>query len=467
MKTARARSGMILAGVLLMIVLSAMVAATLMFRIRAESLAATADDRDEAARAATMSAVQHVLAVLAEHGRDPLIWRDNPDLFQQRFVTSQGGQEWYFSVYSPAGEGDEQVRFGLTGEAGKVNINTAGEELLLSLPGMDSAAVDCLLDYRDRDDEPRPMGAEQNAYNFQIRNRPIIWTLEELLVVQGFTPEIVYGEDVNFNGLLDANENDGDESFPPDDADGLLNRGLKGLCTVRSYEYDVDSRGRPRVNVNGNPGAVRGAGLGDTTVEFLQAWKQQKRQPFGHPADLLGASIEVEREVGRGRRKRTRRVRITSGVTAENLDVALDRLTARSGGGRKQRVRGLVDVNTASPRVLEALLTSLELPTDLAGAIVDLRSQLEPEQLATIAWVHTAGAVPEAEDFKKLAPHITARCLQMRFYVVAYAIPAGNYRVMEAVVDLAGPSPRIAYQRDLTRLPLSVEVDTDPQEIRY
>ena len=56
------------------------------------------------------------------------------------------------------------------------------------------------------------------------------------MMVRGMTGPILFGEDWNRNGILDANENDGDTSFPPDNGDGQLDRGLYPFLTVWSSE---------------------------------------------------------------------------------------------------------------------------------------------------------------------------------------------------------------------------------------
>lgn len=469
MKDSRRHSGSVLASVLLVVILSAMVAASLMYRVRAEVSASVATHRRDAAQGAVRSGISFAVSVLRDASGDPLVWQDNPELFQDRFVTSDGVNDWYFSIYSPADSDSDQVRYGLTDEAGKIDLNTADEQRLALLPGMGQEQVDCLLDYLDTDEEPRPLGAEQDAYDFMIRNRPLMWTLEELLVVRSFTAQLVYGEDVNFNGLLDPNEDDADARFPPDDSNGQLDRGLKGLCTVWSYEYDVDNRGRPRRDINGDPRALSGLSLPRRSVEFLRVWKQQKKPEFKHPSELLGLSIEYQQEQRNRKGKVTgrKRVKLDSGINAENLDVALDALTARKSRGRRSRVRGLVNVNTASAQVLGVLLEQAELPAETAEAIVSLRQDLLPEEKATPAWLFTRGVLPDAADFKKIAPYLTARSNQYRFFVIGYAVPSGNYVLWEVVVDLAGNTPRIAYQRDLSRMSLPVPIDLDSEEIRY
>ena len=57
-----------------------------------------------------------------------------------------------------------------------------------------------------------------------------------------------------------------------------------------------------------------------------------------------------------------------------------------------------------------------------------------------------------AGQFRQIEPLITARSFQFHVQVIGYALPSGRYRVLEAIVDLIGPEPRVLYLRDLTKL---------------
>jgi hypothetical protein len=49
-----------------------------------------------------------------------------------------------------------------------------------------------------------------------------------------------FGEDLNENGVLDPNEDDGEESPPYDDADGVLDHGIRDFVTVDSGTASVN-----------------------------------------------------------------------------------------------------------------------------------------------------------------------------------------------------------------------------------
>jgi hypothetical protein len=423
---------------------------------------------------------------------DRKTWYDNPDLFQNKLVADDGQNQWYFTVW--AEDSSQQpaiVRYGLTDEAGKVNLNMLTSEDLLKLPNMTAELADCLLDFIDADSEPRPQGAEQDFYSrmespYQIPNGPLA-TLDELLLVKGFSARIVYGEDANLNGLLDPNEDDGDDSFPPDNRDGLLDRGLHGVATVFSVEPNVDSTGQPRTNLNGLTSSTRSGGRGggggtgsgsgtDTggsstatglpqkTLDFISAYLGEGNK-FKHPSELLEMKYTLKQTVPNQPEMRAG-MEIDSGVGAAELAILLDKYTTGPTAAGAT-VRGLVNVNSAPHDVL-AVLPGIDGGT--AQRITDMRGGADAETLATPAWLYAQGVL-DATAFKAVAPRLTARSYQFSIRCIGFGVPkeasaaqAGRFRVIEAVVDLTSGTPRIIYLRDITRLGLPFPVNVDSIE---
>lgn len=133
---------------------------------------------------------------LEEDGRDP--WRID-------------GSEYIGSL----GKGSYRVR--LSDESGRIDLNQASETILRNLlTNLDFTAadkdlavntiVDSILDWKDPDDFHRLNGAENDYYQslpnpYKARNGNFE-TVEELLLVKGVTPEILYGRDRK-TGLID------------------------------------------------------------------------------------------------------------------------------------------------------------------------------------------------------------------------------------------------------------------------
>ncbi|MHC4742958.1 MAG: type II secretion system minor pseudopilin, partial [Planctomycetota bacterium] len=139
-------------------------------------------------------------------------------------------------------------------ESSKLNVNTVTKEQLMELPNMVEDIADAIIDWRDTNGSVSGLGVEGEYYEtltypYTIRNGPFK-TIRELLLVRGVTEELFYGEDTNFNGQLDYNENDGDQTPPYDDANGELDFGWIEYLTCYSYANNTDADGEARVNIN-------------------------------------------------------------------------------------------------------------------------------------------------------------------------------------------------------------------------
>jgi len=108
---------------------------------------------------------------------------------------------------------DGYYTIGITNEAGKVDINTTPELILRNLlinlgvdPDHTDIIVDSVMDWKDPDNLRRLHGAEDDYYMslpnpYKAKNADFE-TLEELLLVKGITPEILYGTEGK-RGIID------------------------------------------------------------------------------------------------------------------------------------------------------------------------------------------------------------------------------------------------------------------------
>jgi type II secretory pathway component PulK len=285
----RARRAVILPLVLVVLLVIGVYTAAFSFRVHADLACTQAVAYRLQTRLVAQAGLEKVKLMLRTGRHDMDVWYDNPEELHRIIVwghdierTDIGKNEEFgddsiayrFSIVADDPSDDEDfIRFGLTDEASKVNLNTATDRQLMVL--MRSAVgdneeidpralVDAILDWRDADSTPRGEQADTEgefyekleARPFKVKNRPFD-TVEEVLLVKGVTPEILYGEDFDRNGLLTDNEDDEDEAFPMDNQDNVLNRGLYPYLTVQSYESNVSLDNRPRVYLYGNETAVR------------------------------------------------------------------------------------------------------------------------------------------------------------------------------------------------------------------
>lgn len=261
------RRGTVLVLVLVAIAILALGAYTFSEQMISEVEATSMFGRQAETRAFAESGIELVAAVVSgEETRDSDINNNAAQYQAVAMRTAESGRgRGFFSVVAPM-EGDltgTLIRFGLMDESARININaipgyglddTAARNVLMYLPGMTEDVADAILDWVDDDDTPRTYGAESEYYEsldppVYAKNGPLT-ALDELLQVAGVTPELLYGEDANRNGLLDANENDGETSLPYDDADGVLNPGWAAFLTVQAKEVNKRADGSARVFVN-------------------------------------------------------------------------------------------------------------------------------------------------------------------------------------------------------------------------
>jgi hypothetical protein len=304
--------GLVLIVVLVVIVLLSLGAYTFAEYMVIENKSAKFHAQTVQARALADSGVEFVSAILSNRANVATVGLfHNPGLFQGHLLinSTQAGGRGRFTVIAPV-EGDisaRNVRFGLIDESSKLNLNTiavlqaardaaaalngttstsgtsggAGgssgssgsgsgsstgsasadtrtdlPNALMGLPGMTLEVSEAIFDWIDEDDDQRENGAENEIYQalnppYECKNKPLE-TLDELLLVRGITPQLLFGEDANRNGLLDPNENDGPLTPPIDNADGMLDRGWAAYLTVHSRELNLQPDRTLRIDVNKN-----------------------------------------------------------------------------------------------------------------------------------------------------------------------------------------------------------------------
>ncbi|MGQ9649633.1 MAG: helix-hairpin-helix domain-containing protein [Phycisphaerae bacterium] len=288
------RRGIVLIVVLAIIAVLGVLAGTFAFRMNAELAAVKASQDLQQARLAARSGIDRMIHVLRTGRTNVDMWYDNPDDFRRVPVWVEGDETlsaspwekdavpgvaaWRYSIvsYRDTGPGakDVKMRYGLTDEASKINIaNLANKALraqVLSLLDqlqeqvrrdnlLPEMLADSLIDWQDPDDAPISSNGAENEYyythrspRYRAKNRPL-QSIDELLMIRGFDGLVLYGEDANRNGYLDANEDDGGNEidiFPPDNGDGKLYRGLLPYITVFSWDWNTAIDNKPKIPLN-------------------------------------------------------------------------------------------------------------------------------------------------------------------------------------------------------------------------
>jgi type II secretory pathway component PulK len=443
-------------GVALLIVLWLMAVLTLLMyaflsEMQVEYAVAGGFAEEKQAEQLAWSAIDRASAWVAA---DPQPWQGLGDAWSHDdlrfFEVPLGGGA--FTLLHPTYDAGPAL-WGIEDEASKINVNYAPADVLARLPRVTREIAEAIVDWRDADDNPGPAGAEAAYYAtltppYRCKNQPFE-TIEELLLVRDVTPEILYGEDWNLNGRLDPNENDGDDSFPPDNADGQLDPGLYAFVTVVSRDRNVDAEGQPRVNVNtAAPAQLQEVGF--TAAEIQAISVQRLAGPLPSVAHLLGSEEEGVPRI----------------LTPDRFRQLVDFLTVAEG----EVVPGLVNVNTAPLRVLRSLPGTSE---ETALQILGYRTP-EGADLSNIGWLLD---ILEPAQLQAISNFITVRSYQFRIHAVGrvgtpYTSTSraedgrerpGAFKRMVAVFDkIATPRPRVIYWKDLTRLGMGYDPEDGP-----
>ena len=445
---------------------------------------------------------------------------DNVDLFGGIAVGDStgrrgGGRFALMNLADAGGAGADRypLRYGVMDESAKLNVNSlilqdpSGEVLsaaLLRLPDMTEEIAAAIVDWVDADTTPRPNGAEGDVYQglappYACKNGPIS-SLEELLLVQGVTPQLLFGNDRNRNGILDPGEDDSAE----------LNRGWCEYLTCYGREVNVDSTGAPRIDLNtpdlatlsGQLTPLLGQDLSDYIVYTRATNKavvigQTTTTTFGSddsimtvttrsattPNQVVAPASSLRDLVQKLVDAKTQGVRkLSSTMTLYNTQIPLDPpprppgtpapptqvvacplndpaqlkqllplLLDKTSASTGYELNPRINVNTAPREVMLALPGLVESEVD---NLISTRASLTPTEPGTLsgAWIVTQANL-SADKFKNIEKYISGRTYTYRIHSVGYFGKAGGAVArVEAVVDVALGKPRILYYRDLTDL---------------
>lgn len=502
------RRGFVLITVLIVVVVLTLATYRYSDLMMAEFAAADSYARSAKAKAYAESGINYTAMLLSDPinletmGGNPF---HNPTAFQGILIDDNDLEAFRgrFSVVSPldpdtaAAGGLTNFRYGCVDEAGKINLNgllkidrsgDAAVTMLSKLPDMTPDLANAIVDWLDADDDPRTGGAEADSYaglGYRPRNGPLN-SIEELLYVQGMTPQLLFGNDRNRNGILDPEEESDEEG---------VNQGLSAYLTVYSREQNVDFEGNPRIYLNDRNKSdlfnSLNEALGEDLARYLLAYQNSSNQvqPYspeqgsdglesaaGIPQEALGLS---NRGRSRGRGSRSRSIasifdlvdtvvevpaqgrgqqakRYSCPLNDEDglkelLPLLLDKTTTT----RDTDLPVRININTAPSAVIQALPGVEDdlsiVDTILASRPDSLSNEAIDEVYATPAWLLTEAGL-DLNTLRTMERFITARTQVYRFQVVGHFDAGGPARRFEAIVDTNRGRPRIVYFRDLTEL---------------
>jgi competence ComEA-like helix-hairpin-helix protein len=362
--------------------------------------------------------------------------------------------------------------YGVSDEESRLNVNVATLDQLMKIYGMLPEIAAAIVDWRDSDSNVTPNGAEAEYYSalrppYLPRNGPF-QTPRELLMVRGVSRELFMGEDINQNGLLVSNEDDGEASLPSDNHDGLLDAGWSGILTVNSQVRNRTASGLERVDLQtadeaaltGVKGitsdiakaiiARRGQNKFESLADLLEVSAPQPQRPPpqtqnppgnpgspqpGQPLDEAQAQAQAQAQAAQQQQNSGPK------LIDENLllDIADDVTTVSASA-----LSGPVNVNTASVDVLACLPA---ITPELAQAIVSYRQSAG--YLPNVAWLLKVDGITR-DIFKQIATKVTVRSETFRILSEGQVTSTGARKRIMAIVRIgASDIETLSYREDL------------------
>ncbi len=310
-----------------------------------------------------------------------------------------------------------EIVYGLVDEGAKLHINNTNvtAEMLELLPRMTPELAATIIDWRDANEDVTTSGAEAETYArlrpaYYCKNAPFD-SVDELRLVNGATMEILLGEDVNRNGVLDPNETD-------EDRDGVADPGIMEYLTVATHEPNTTSDGTQK-----------------TLISNLRGMSQLLTETF----DPRRAAIITN---ATARSQSVLEFYARSGLSAEEFAKIETSLTADTGNMSP----GRVNVNTASAETLTCIPGIGE---DKAAELVSYRLS-NTGASDTIAWV--TKVLTDANSIREAGPFLTGQSYQFTADIAAIGKFGRGYRRTKFVFDTTEGTPKIVYRQNLSGL---------------
>ncbi|MBN2579939.1 MAG: general secretion pathway protein GspK [Pirellulales bacterium] len=504
LKSPPPRKGMVLVLVLVVIVLLSLAGYTFTNLMFTERKGADAAGRQAQALAAADSGVQWVRIFLGKDAETQLGaggWYDNYDAFRGVVVADDVNPKHRarFTLVAPVledGRPTDGVRYGLEDESGRLNLNavlladkydpdSGARKMLMGLPGMTEQIADAILDWIDTDDETREYGAEADYYSAQQppyspKNGPL-QSIEELLLVRGVTPALLFGSDWNRNGRADADEPDPQDLPGVDNYDGSMNQGWSAYLTLHSAESNLRPDGSARINLNQEDMKTLyddlNSALGEEEATFIVAYRQngpyegndegeeasgeldlEKKgsQKIASVLDLIGAKVQTTfKDDNKPTVLKSPFTEYMHGEMGVYLPDLMDNVTVDAA----TVAVGRINVNQASRAVLAGV------PGMTEEILEEIMSQREPDPLEADdsrrheTWLLQEGIV-DLDEMKKMSPFLCGGGNVYRAQVIGYYDGGGPAVRLETVIDATNSPPRVLFWRDISQLGRGFALET-------
>lgn len=497
------RRGMILVIVLVVVALLALGALTFAELMLAEREAAMLSSRQSQAQALADSGIEMSRLFMSQEPADQDQaggWYDNPDRFRGRLVIddTQARGRGRFTIVAPAIQNDglrSGIRFGLEDESTRLNLNTllvadkaaenGGRQILMGLPGMTEEIADAILDWIDPDNEQREYGAEADYYGlldppYVPKNGPLE-SIEELLLVRGVTPWLLFGADANHNGVVDQDEPAADSIEGIDNTDGVMDSGWASYLTLYSMELNLRPDGQPRVYLNQDDMEQLfrelESAIGRPYATFIVAYRQNGAYTGTNPGQAiptgqLDLSKPAKSKLNQVLDLIGKRVQVTFQADNEptilespfpdvpvGSNVYLLPLMEYTSVNPSPVIPGRINVNQASRTVLAGI------PGMTDEILEELLSRRQKDQVGALpgrqheTWLYSEGIVT-LDELKALTPFICGGGDVYRAQFVGYFDGGGPSARVEATLDATVRPARVLFWRDMSHLGRGYPLET-------
>ena len=398
------------------------------FELRASDNRATGIAAEQAIEGAARY-VGYVLSNFATNGAVP-----NNTQFSCEAMPVGDAHFWLIGR-DPSGTLSTEPYFGLVDEAAKLNLNRAGTNALSYLPNMTLDFADAIVDWRSTNGSGN-YALDYASLGYTDKNSPFE-TVDELRLVYGATIDLLVGEDVNRNGVLDANETDVN-------GNGTLDPGLFEYVTVYSRQPNFHSDGTMLTNVT-KYAELRALLQSDFSASRANQIMSAVTNRLGITSSGAGRTINI---------KNLLQLYLASGMTSAEFAQVAYGITDTT----NLYTPGLLNINTASATVMTALFMGLGIDQSTAqGAAQSLVTyrQQNPNNLNAISWIVDAlGNTSPVVQTLANAPrdYITTESFQFTADIAAVGPFGRGYRRVKFIFDITEGTPKIIYRQDLSRL---------------
>ena len=337
-----------------------------------------------------------------------------------------GDAHFWIIGRDPEAASSTEPYFGLLDEASKLNLNYANTNALSYLPNMTMDFAQAISDWRSTNGS----GTYDYASAGYTEKNATFETEDELRLVSGANLSLLVGDDLNRNGVRDANEKDTAGS-------GQVNSGLFEYTTVYTREPNFRFDGTTLTNLTD----INTAGQTKLTALFNAAnisTSYIHAVTNGEPyAGMLALAVGCRRV----------------GISDSQFYALSTNLTTTNA----MYIRGRVNVNTASETVLSALFEGLnngdETTADSdAQTLITYREQ-NTNNLDSLAWVYDAlGTGNSTLTRLERGDYVTTHSYQITADIAAVGAFGRGYRRVKFIFDVSDGTPKILYRQDLSRL---------------